>query len=195
MNVNSIKCNKLSLFWSVGHSAVYTHNIKHNAKQQNGNTHLVNDHQFLMMRPHHRNRRVVRMPRKWKICFGLKPVDPLGQWPDIFVFKTILFLPDNFDIWMFEHHLLAVQAVDSQDSSKLLIKQNAHAHPGLLKRIQGRHFFSVFSAGIVKTENIVLFFCFIQSTARNLTNRSTLEEICNNPSFLATASLWMRSVK
>ena len=108
------------------------------------------------------------MPRKWNISFGLKPVDQLGQWPDIFVFKTILFLPDNFDVWMLEHHLLAVQAVDSQDSSKLLIKQNAHAHPGLLKRIQGRHFFSVFSAGIEKNRKYCLIFLFYSINSEKL---------------------------
>ena len=34
------------------------------------------------------------------------------------------FQPDDFDVWVFEHHPLAVQAVDPQDGGELLENQD-----------------------------------------------------------------------
>ena len=34
------------------------------------------------------------------------------------------FKPDDFDVWVFEHHPLAVQAVDPQDGGQLLENQD-----------------------------------------------------------------------
>ena len=35
------------------------------------------------------------------------------------------FQPDDFDVWVFEHHPLAVQAVDPQDCGELLENQGS----------------------------------------------------------------------
>ena len=45
--------------------------------------------------------------------------------------------PDDFDVWVFEHHPLAVQAVDPQDGGQLLENQDADfAQNRMLKRLK-----------------------------------------------------------
>ena len=56
----------------------------------------------------------------WSGC--LDGVDKFAA--ELFIFKRN-FQPDDFDVWVLEHHPLAVQAVDPQDCSQLLENQDA----------------------------------------------------------------------
>ena len=49
----------------------------------------------------------------------------ISKWNFSSIITLRNFQPDDFDVWVFEHHPLAVQAVDPQDCSQLLENQDA----------------------------------------------------------------------